>query len=188
MSDKTHKMNGLIVKTFRQVKLIDDQGENLGLVDSETALRIAEEKNLDLVLVSSAGAPVCKICDYQKSLYESKKKKKSTKTPKMRCIKFGIGTDVHDYNVKVRKVTELLEDGAKVQIVLKCRGRREIAHISTVGLETMQKIITDLAQIARVEQQPKINGSMVASILSALKTSQKKQPKQQHVVKDNDSQ
>lgn len=177
MSNNAHKVNGQIVKAFKQVKLIDG-GENLGLISSSEALSIAESRDLDLVLVSSGGIPVCKLCNYQKSLYELKKKKKGTKTQKVRCIKFGVSTDVHDYNVKLRKITELLNEGSKVQIALRCRGRREMVHISTVGLETVQKIISDLTQIARVDQQPKINGPSVIAMLSPIKTVPKKPQKQ----------
>jgi translation initiation factor IF-3 len=165
MSVNNHKINDGVLRAFKHVTLIDSEGHNHGVVDTRRALEIAESVQLDLVLVSSAGLPVCRIYDYQKSLYNLKKKKKSTKSPKTKCIKFGLNTDVHDYNFKLKKAEESLREGSKVQIALRCRGRREIAHVSTVGLETVTKVMQDLSEVGKSDQPPKVNGALVTVML-----------------------
>ncbi len=161
-----HKINDGVVRAFSQVTLIDANGHNHGIVDTRRALEMAARAELDLVLVSSAGAPVCKIYDYQKSLYNLKKKKKVIKSPKTKCIKFGLHTDVHDYNFKLKKAEELLRQGSKVQIALRCRGRREILHVATVGVETLNKVVQDLGEVGKVDQPVKVTGALVAVTLN----------------------
>ena len=169
MVDVAHKINDIVVRLFKKVVLIDAKGVNLGSMDSREALSMAMSEVLDLVLVSSTGVPTCKIFDYQKFLYNLKKKKKNIpKNLGTSCIKFGLGTDIHDYKVKVRKVLELLKKGYKVTIALRCKGRREMAHMSTGGMEMVQRVLNDLDGVVKVEQTPRIDGKMVKALVSSL--------------------
>ncbi|SNZ07074.1 bacterial translation initiation factor 3 (bIF-3) [Persephonella hydrogeniphila] len=147
----------------KEVRLIDEKGQNLGVVPVEEALRIAEEKNLDLVEVSpNANPPVCKIMDYGKYKFEQKKKEKEAKKKQkakmqnVKEIKFRIKIEDHDYQTKVRHIREFIEEGDKVKVWIWFRGRENVHP--ELGEKLAQRIIEDLSDIAKVEKPPKKEG------------------------------
>ncbi|MBK3332973.1 translation initiation factor IF-3 [Persephonella atlantica] len=147
----------------REVRLIDENGQNLGIVPLEEALRIAEEKNLDLVEVSpNAKPPVCKIMDYGKYKFEQKKKereakkKQKAKMQNVKEIKFRIKIEDHDYQTKVRHIREFIEEGDKVKVWIWFRGRENVHP--ELGEKLANRIIEDVSDIAKVEKPPKKEG------------------------------
>ncbi|OAU95101.1 Translation initiation factor 3 [Moraxella catarrhalis] len=140
----------------------------MGVVDIQTALKAAADENLDLVeIVADAKPPVCKIMDYKRYLYEQKQKakeaKKNQKQTQVREIKLRPGTEEADYQVKLRKIVEFLEDKDKVKVSIRFRGR-EMAH-QEIGKAQLERIITDTAEIASVEQAPKVEGRQMGMLL-----------------------
>ncbi len=152
--------------------LIDETGEKKGVVAIADALKAAEEANLDLVeIVNTAQPPVCKIMDYNKHLFDLKQKQKEAKKKQhqvqIKEIKLRPGTDVGDYNVKLRAIIRFLEDGDKVKITLRFRGR-EMAH-QDLGLAQLQKIEADIAEFGVVEQAAKLEGRQMGMLLGPKK-------------------
>ena len=151
----------------KEVRLVDENGEQKGIVSLAEALRAAESVELDLVeIVANAEPPVCKIMDFNKHLFDLKQKQKEAKKKQhqvqVKEIKLRPGTDVGDYNVKLRAITKFLEEGNKVKITLRFRGR-EMAH-QQLGLAQLQKVEADVADLGVVEQAPKMEGRRVALI------------------------
>ncbi|HCB70093.1 MAG TPA: translation initiation factor IF-3 [Persephonella sp.] len=147
----------------REVRLIDEKGQNLGIVPIDEALRIAEEKGLDLVEVSpNAKPPVCKIMDYGKYKFEQKKKEKEAKKKQrakmqnVKEIKFRVKIEDHDYRTKVKHIREFIEDGDKVKVWIWFRGRENVHP--EIGERLAHRIIEDLSDIAKVEKPPKKEG------------------------------
>ena len=144
----------------------------MGVVDIQTALKAALDVNLDLVeIVADAKPPVCKIMDYKRYLYEQKQKakeaKKNQKQTQVREIKLLPGTEEADYQVKLRKIVEFLENKDKVKISIRFRGR-EMAH-QEIGKAQLDRIIEDTAEIAIVEQAPKVEGRQMGMLLGPAK-------------------
>ena len=144
----------------------------MGVVDIQTALKAALDVNLDLVeIVADAKPPVCKIMDYKRYLYEQKQKakeaKKNQKQTQVREIKLRPGTEEADYQVKLRKIVEFLENKDKVKISIRFRGR-EMAH-QEIGKAQLDRIIEDTAEIAIVEQAPKVEGRQMGMLLGSAK-------------------
>lgn len=144
----------------------------MGVVDIQTALKVALDVNLDLVeIVADAKPPVCKIMDYKRYLYEQKQKakeaKKNQKQTQVREIKLRPGTEEADYQVKLRKIVEFLENKDKVKISIRFRGR-EMAH-QEIGKAQLDRIIEDTAEIASVEQAPKVEGRQMGMLLGPAK-------------------
>ena len=144
----------------------------MGVVDIQTALKAALDVNLDLVeIVADAKPPVCKIMDYKRYLYEQKQKakeaKKNQKQTQVREIKLRPGTEEADYPVKLRKIVEFLENKDKVKISIRFRGR-EMAH-QEIGKAQLDRIIADTAEIASVEQAPKVEGRQMGMLLGPAK-------------------
>ncbi|ADG61710.1 Translation initiation factor IF-3 [Moraxella catarrhalis] len=144
----------------------------MGVVDIQTALKAALDVNLDLVeIVADAKPPVCKIMDYKRYLYEQKQKakeaKKNQKQTQVREIKLRPGTEEADYQVKLRKIVEFLENKDKVKISIRFRGR-EMAH-QEIGKAQLDRIIEDTAEIAIVEQAPKVEGRQMGMLLGPAK-------------------
>jgi translation initiation factor IF-3 len=132
-------------------------------------MQLAEEAGLDLVEISpNAEPPVCKIMDFGKYKYETQKReaeaRKKQHIIEIKEIKFRPGTDTHDYEVKMRSVARFLEEGDKVKITLRFRGR-EMAH-QELGLELLNKISADIAETAKVEQMPKLEGRQMVMMIS----------------------
>jgi len=152
-----------------KVRLIDAEGENHGVVDIEEALKLAVAAGLDLVEVSpTADPPVCKILDYGKFKYEAQKKaslaRKKQKTIDIKEIKVRPNIDTHDYDVKMRAVRKFLEEGDKVKVTLRFRGR-EMAH-QEIGLELLERVRDQVDDMAKVEQNPKLEGRQIVMVLA----------------------
>ena len=154
------------------MRLVAADGEQKGIVSLAEALRAAEEADLDLVeIVANAEPPVCKIMDFNKHLFDLKQKQKDAKKKQhqvqVKEIKLRPGTDVGDYNVKLRAILKFLEEGNKVKITLRFRGR-EMAH-QQLGLAQLQKIESDVAESGVVEQAPKMEGRQMGMLLGPKK-------------------
>jgi translation initiation factor IF-3 len=152
--------------------LIGADGEQAGIVPLEEALQVAQAANLDLVQIAGDSDPVvCKVMDYGKHLFDIKKTKaaakKKQKQQQIKEMKFRPGTDIGDYKIKLRNVTRFLEDGDKVKISLRYRGR-EMAH-QELGMEMMKRIETDLEEIGTVEQYPKMEGRQLLMVIAPKK-------------------
>ena len=155
--------------TAPEIRVIDQDGEQVGIVTIEEARGIANESNLDLVEISpNAEPPVCRIMDYGKFRFEENKKlqiaKKKQKQTQVKEIKFRPGTDIGDYNIKLRKLVSFLEDGDRTKVTLRFRGR-EMAH-QELGLELLQRVKADLEPYGTVEQEPKMEGRLMVMVLA----------------------
>jgi translation initiation factor IF-3 len=154
------------------VRLIDHEGEKIGVVTLEQAKSMANEAELDLVEVSpTAKPPVCKIMNYGKFKFEANKKlqasKKKQKNIQVKEIKFRPGTDIGDYNVKLRNLRSFLEHGDKTKITVRFRGR-EMAH-RELGMELLKRVEKDLDELAMVEQRPKFEGRQMVMVMAPRK-------------------
>lgn len=152
----------------KEVRLVKEDGEQMGVVDIETARKAARDDNLDLVeLVPDAKPPVCKIMDYKRYLYDQKQKakeaKKNQKQTQLKEMKLRPSTDEADYQVKLRKIISFLEDQNKVKVTIRFRGR-EMAH-QELGRQQLERIIQDTAEISNVEQHPKMEGRQMGMLL-----------------------
>ena len=169
MQEKLPPINGRI--RADEVRLIDSEGEQLGVVPLRVALEKAEEAGLDLVQISNADPIVCKIMDYGKFMFEQKKQKaaqkKKQKQIQIKEVKFRPGTDEGDYQVKLRNLTRFLEDGDKGKVTLRFRGR-EMAH-QDLGRRLMERIEKDLDELAIVESRPRVEGRQMTMMLSPKK-------------------
>jgi len=155
-----------------EVRLIDDKGEQRGVVPTSEALAIAEEAGLELVEVSpNAEPPVCRIMDYGKFIFEERKKqqiaKKKQKVIHVKEIKFRPGTESGDYQVKLRNLVKFLEDGDRVKVTLRFRGR-EMAH-QELGRDLLKRVETDLQEYGKVDQFPKMEGRQMVMQIAPLK-------------------
>lgn len=156
----------------KEVRLVKEDGEQVGVVDIKTALQAARDAELDLVeMVPDANPPVAKVMDYRKYLYDQKQKakdaKKNQKQTQLKEIKLRPGTEEADYQVKLRKIREFLEDQDKVKVTIRFRGR-EMAH-QQIGLQQLEKVIADTTDVANVEQQPKVEGRQMGMLLGPTK-------------------
>jgi translation initiation factor IF-3 len=157
------------IRGVREVQLIDDTGQNRGVMAFFDALRIAEDAGLDLVEISpNATPPVCKILDYGKFRFLEQKKaneaRKKQKTVEVKEVKLRPGIDDHDYDVKMRAMKGFFEEGNKVKITLRFRGR-EMAH-QDLGLKVLDRVKTDVGDLAKVEQEPNFEGRQVVMVLA----------------------
>jgi translation initiation factor IF-3 len=153
--------------------VIDHEGEQLGILTSEEALAKAGSVGLDLVEVSpNAEPPVCRIMDFGKYRFENSKKKQGAKKKQRRTqvkeIKFRPRTEVGDYKVKLSKLTKFLENGDKTKVTMRFRGR-EFAH-QELGMELLKRVVSDLEEIANVEQMPGMEGRQMVMVLGPKKT------------------
>ncbi len=158
-----------------KVRVVNANGEQLGVMSSREALAKAQAVGLDLVeIAGQADPPVCKIIDYGKYKYtQAKLKKGKSKTStKMKEVKLRVGTGDHDYNIKLGRAETFLDSNHKVRFVLPFKGR-ENAH-KELGFVVMKRIIEDLKTMAAVDQAPRLNGRAVAMILSPLPAHQRK--------------
>ena len=151
--------------------MIGADGEQVGVVSLNEALRAAEEAGLDLVQISDSDPIVCKVMDYGKHLYDQKKraneaKKKQTQM-QVKEIKFRPGTDVGDYQVKLRNLIRFLEGGDKTKITIRFRGR-EMAH-QELGMELLNRVEADLADYGTVEARPKLEGRQMVMVIAPKK-------------------
>ena len=167
---KQQRINDQI--TTGEIRLIGEGGEQLGIVPITEAHQIAEEKQLDLVEISPyAEPPVCRLMDYGKFLYSAAKKKQESKKKQKQIIvkevKFRPGTDIGDYDIKVRNLVRFLDAGNKVKVTLRFRGR-EMAH-QELGMEMLKRVVADLDQLGIVEQMPKMEGRQMVMVLAPRK-------------------
>jgi translation initiation factor IF-3 len=149
--------------------VIDDQGQQLGIIPPFEALRIAKEKGLDLVEISpTAQPPVCRIMDYGKFLYQEEKKDREAKKKQTRIVvkevKFRINVDDHDYETKKNHVLRFLDDGDKVKCTIFFRGREMTRQ--SLGREILERLIKDLGDKAIVEFRPRQEGNTLHLILA----------------------
>lgn len=163
-------MNGEI--TALQVRLIDNDGQQLGIVSIGEALAKAEESTMDLVEISpDAEPPVCKLMDFGKFVFEKKRSdkeaKKKTRQMQIKEIKIRPGTDEGDYQVKLRNLVRFLTEGDKTKVTLRFRGR-EMAH-QELGLEMLKRIEADLVEVGQVEQQPNLEGRAMVMVVAPKK-------------------
>jgi len=155
-----------------QIRLIDHEGENAGVVTPAEAIEMAEEVGLDLVEISpNAKPPVCKIMDFGKFKYESQKKaaeaKKKQKVTEIKEVKFRPNIDTHDYDVKMRSVNKFLGEGDKVKVTLRFRGR-EMAH-QELGRDLLQRVAVDIEELGKVESMPKMEGRQMTMVIAPSK-------------------
>jgi translation initiation factor IF-3 len=163
------------------VRVIDDEGEQLGVLDVRDAIRRAKEKGLDLVEVApTAQPPVCRIIDFGKFQYEAKKKaneaKKKQVTITVKEVKFRPGTDDHDYDYRMKHAREWLHDGDKVKATIWFRGR-EMTH-RELGARILEKLERDLLDVGEVEARPRMEGNQMFIIFGPKrhKTATKHEP------------
>ena len=152
-----------------KVRVIDGDGENLGVMYTREAIEQAAEVGLDLVEVSpNADPPVCKFLDVGKFRYEAQKKanlaRKSQKTQEIKEIKMRPNIDDHDYDVKMRSVHRFIDEGDKVKVTLRFRGR-EFSH-QQLGMNLLKRVQDDIAEIAKVEAYPRMEGRQMLMVLA----------------------
>jgi translation initiation factor IF-3 len=153
----------------REVQLIDKDGANKGITPINDAIAMAREVGLDLVEISpNVNPPVCKILDYGKFKYQAQKKaaeaRKKQKTVEVKEIKLRPGIDKHDYEVKMRSMKRFFEEGDKVKVTLRFRGR-EMAH-QELGYKLLQRVREDTGTFAKVEAEPMSEGRQIVMILA----------------------
>ncbi len=152
-----------------KVRVIDENGENLGVMLTAEAMEQAAQAGLDLVEVSpNADPPVAKYLDVGKFKYEAQKKanlaRKSQKTQEIKEIKMRPNIDDHDYDVKMKKVFSFIDEGDKVKITLRFRGR-ELAH-GELGMKLLHRVQEDVSETAKVEQHPRMEGRQMLMVLA----------------------
>jgi translation initiation factor IF-3 len=164
----------------REVRVIDENGEQLGILPPYEALRIARERGLDLVEVSpNAVPPVCRIQDYGRFLYEKEKSeraaRKKQKVITVKEVKFSVTVDEHDYQTKKNQAVRFLNDGDKVKASLRFRGR-QMAH-RELGYNIINRLIQDVGEAGMVEFMPRMEGPILHAILAPNKKSEAPRPK-----------
>ena len=155
--------------TSDKVRVIDETGENIGVMYTREAIEQAAGVGLDLVEVSpNADPPVCKFLDVGKFRYEAQKKanlaRKSQKTQEIKEIKMRPNIDDHDYDVKMRSVNRFIDEGDKVKITLRFRGR-ELSH-QQLGMNLLKRVQDDIAEVAKVEAWPRMEGRQMLMVLA----------------------
>ncbi|OWZ25355.1 translation initiation factor IF-3 [Wolbachia endosymbiont of Wuchereria bancrofti] len=168
MQVKKNRINEFI--TAKEVRLVDHNGEMVGVVSIGRALTFAQNVGLDLVEVApDSTPPVCKILDYSKQKYDAKKKaseaKKKQKTLTIKEIKLGPNIGDHDYETKLRHARDFLTHGHKIKVTMKFKGREMIN--TEVGLEKLERLIRDTEDIAKIESAPKREGNQYFLALTA---------------------
>ena len=157
------------IRGGRDVQLIDQDGQNRGTLPFFDALAIAEEAGLDLVEIApNSDPPVCKILDYGRFRFNEQKKqaeaRKKQKTVEVKEIKLRPGIDKHDYDVKMKAVQRFFEEGDKVKVTLRFRGR-EMAH-QDIGYRLLERVKAETATVAKVESEPQLEGRQMIMILA----------------------
>ena len=157
--------------TASEVRLVDAEGEQVGIVSIEAALQAAEAAGMDLVQMADSSPPVCKVMDYGKHIFEAKKQKaaqrKKAKRIQIKEMKFRPGTDEGDYQVKLRNLVRFLENGDKAKVTLRYRGR-ELAH-QEIGMQLLKRVEADLSELGAVEQFPKMEGRQMTMVIAPKK-------------------
>lgn len=167
ISKVVHQLNEEI--RDKEIRLISDSGEQLGIVSSEEALRIAEERGLDLVKISpQAVPPVCKLMNYGKFRFEQSKREKEARknqhVVEIKEIRMSPGIDVGDFNTKLKNVQKFLADGNRVKVSVRFRGR-EMAH-TEIGRDLLVKFAESCTEVAAMDKSPKLEGRNMSMFLS----------------------
>jgi translation initiation factor IF-3 len=157
------------IRGVREVQLIDDTGQNRGVVSFFDALKLAEEVGMDLVEIApNSTPPVCKLLDYGKYKFNEQKKaaeaRKKQKTVEVKEIKLRPGIDDHDYEVKMKAVRRFFEEGDKVKVTLRFRGR-EMAH-QDLGLKLLDRVKVEMADVSKVESEPMLEGRQMIMVMA----------------------
>lgn len=157
------------IRGVREVQLIDDTGQNRGIVPFFDALKIAEDAGLDLVEIApNSTPPVCKVLDYGRFKFLEQKKaaeaRKKQKTVEVKEIKLRPGIDDHDYEVKMKAVRRFFEEGDKVKITLRFRGR-EMAH-QDIGMKLLDRVKAEMADVSKVEAEPALEGRQMIMVMA----------------------
>jgi translation initiation factor IF-3 len=157
------------IRGVREVQLIDDTGQNRGIVPFFDALKIAEDAGLDLVEIApNSVPPVCKVLDYGRFKFLEQKKaaeaRKKQKTVEVKEIKLRPGIDDHDYGVKMKAVRRFFEEGDKVKITLRFRGR-EMAH-QDIGLKLLERVKAEMVDVSKVEAEPALEGRQMIMVMA----------------------
>ena len=184
IANAVHQINEEILD--KEVRLIGDQGEQLGIMSVDEALRIATERELDLVKIApGSNPPVCKIMDYGKFRFEQAKKekeaKKNQRVIEIKEIRMSPGIDTNDFNTKLKNAQKFLNDGDRVKVSVRFRGR-EMAH-TEIGTVLLKDFADQCAEIANMDKAPKLEGRNMSMFLSpkpqtpAKKPAKPKQPK-----------
>ncbi len=184
IANAVHQINEEILD--KEVRLIGDQGEQLGIMSVDEALRIATERELDLVKIApGSNPPVCKIMDYGKFRFEQAKKekeaKKNQRVIEIKEIRMSPGIDTNDFNTKLKNAQKFLNDGDRVKVSVRFRGR-EMAH-TEIGAVLLKDFASQCAEIANMDKAPKLEGRNMSMFLSpkpqtpAKKPAKPKQPK-----------
>ena len=153
----------------KELRVIDSDGSQLGILSSQQALALAEEKNLDLVMISpQAKPPVCKIMDYGKYSFEQarreKERRKNQKVVDIKEVRLSLNIDTHDFNTKLNHALKFISKGDKVKVSIRFRGR-EMGH-PELGTEIMKRFADACAEVAVVEKQPKLEGRSMLMFLA----------------------
>ncbi|KPU44095.1 translation initiation factor IF-3 [Oxobacter pfennigii] len=156
----------------REIRLIDSDGTMLGIMSSKDAQEMAISKNLDLIkIVPGAAPPVCKIMDYGKYLFEQGKKekeaKKNQKIVSLKEVRISVKIEEHDFNYKVKNAYKFLQDGDKVKVSIRFRGRE--MQYTTIGTEVLDKFADAIKDVGTVEKQPRLEGKNMMMILNPRK-------------------
>ncbi|MGE0385626.1 MAG: translation initiation factor IF-3 [Gammaproteobacteria bacterium] len=171
VAEKKNRVNDEI--SVPRVRVIGADGTQVGILSTDDAVRMAEELSLDLVEIQpTADPPVCRIMDFGKFLFDQNKKrhaaKRKQKIIQIKEVKFRPGTDDADYKIKVRNLLRFLEEGDKVKVTLRFRGR-EMAH-QELGAEMLKRVEQDLADNGSIEQYPKMEGRQMIMVIAPKKT------------------
>ncbi len=155
------------------MRVVGSEGDQIGVLEIRDALARAEEEGMDLVEIApQADPPVCRIMDWGKFKFENQKKaqasRKKQKQIQIKEIKFRPGTDDHDYDVKMKNLRKFIDEGNKVKVTLRFRGR-EMAH-QELGRDILQRVEADMAEEITVEQYPRMEGRQMVMMLSPKKT------------------
>ncbi|HAE00429.1 MAG TPA: translation initiation factor IF-3 [Rhodospirillaceae bacterium] len=155
--------------TAREIRAIGAEGEQIGVITPEEGIRLAAEAGLDLVEISpNAEPPVCKFLDYGKFKYESQKRKnearKKQKVIEVKEIKFRPNIEQHDYEVKMRSLNKFIDEGDKVKVTLRFRGR-EMAH-QNLGLDVLNRVKAEMEEKTKVEMHPNLEGRQMVMVLA----------------------
>ncbi|MGO3131708.1 MAG: translation initiation factor IF-3 [Alcaligenes sp.] len=169
-TEKKHRINGEI--RIPEVRLIGVEGEQLGIVSVPDALAMAEQHDVDLVEISPVAVPpVCRLMDYGKFRYQEQKRQQEAKSKQkiiqIKEVKFRPGTDEGDYQVKLRNVKRFIDDGDKVKVTLRFRGR-EMAH-QELGMRVLERVRDEVTDICQVEAMPKLEGRQMVMVLAPRK-------------------
>ena len=161
---------------LKEIRVVTADGEPLGIMSSKEALKIAYEKDLDLVMIApQATPPVCKIMDYGKFCFEKQKREKEAKkkqqTVELKEIQLSCRIDTHDYETKLNQARKFLTSGNKVRVVMKFRGR-EMSH-QAIGRELLEKFLADTQDVGSCDKKPVLDGRFMSMVINPLSTKSK---------------